>query len=122
MRRDPYKHMSRDQAAEHWYRHNTRVITCVDCGKQERRGIRAKPLCRECLKRRQRPARRRRQQERRATAAGTMAWKVIKLLGVKYPAPVDFACAHCGGMFRPRRKTARYCSPRCRVAAYRARQ
>jgi hypothetical protein len=33
----------------------------------------------------------------------------------------DRACAHCGGgMVIDRRSDARYCSPRCRVAAYRA--
>ena len=30
-------------------------------------------------------------------------------------------CSHCGSQFRPQRSTARFCSPRCRVAAQRAR-
>jgi hypothetical protein len=29
-------------------------------------------------------------------------------------------CAECGERFTPQRSTARYCSPRCRVAAHRA--
>jgi hypothetical protein len=32
------------------------------------------------------------------------------------------SCACCGGPFRPERTTGRYCSPRCRVAAHRARK
>jgi hypothetical protein len=36
--------------------------------------------------------------------------------------PVKFFCAVCGVEFVPRRKTARYCSTRCRVAAHRARK
>ena len=31
------------------------------------------------------------------------------------------ACSACGAPFRPQRSTARFCSPRCRVAAQRAR-
>ena len=30
-------------------------------------------------------------------------------------------CSHCGSQFRPKRSTARFCKPRCRVAAQRAR-
>jgi hypothetical protein len=30
-------------------------------------------------------------------------------------------CSACGSQFRPQRSTARFCSPRCRVAAQRAR-
>ena len=30
-------------------------------------------------------------------------------------------CSACGSQFRPHRSTARFCSPRCRVAAQRAR-
>jgi len=30
-------------------------------------------------------------------------------------------CSRCGSKFRPQRSTARFCSPRCRVAAQRAR-
>jgi len=30
-------------------------------------------------------------------------------------------CPACGSQFRPQRSTARFCSPRCRVAAQRAR-
>lgn len=32
------------------------------------------------------------------------------------------ACKHCGASFRPRRKTGRYCSDKCRQAAARARR
>ena len=35
-------------------------------------------------------------------------------------APVR-GCSHCGSQFRPQRSTARFCKPRCRVAAQRAR-
>lgn len=31
-------------------------------------------------------------------------------------------CENCGDAFRPKRATARYCSPRCRVAANRSRE
>ena len=31
------------------------------------------------------------------------------------------ACSACGSQFRPQRSTARFCSPRCRVAAQRSR-
>jgi len=34
---------------------------------------------------------------------------------------VSAACSACGALFRPQRSTARFCSPRCRVAAQRAR-
>jgi hypothetical protein len=30
-------------------------------------------------------------------------------------------CRHCGGAFTPERTSARFCSPKCRVAAHRAR-
>jgi hypothetical protein len=29
------------------------------------------------------------------------------------------ACSHCGVEFKPRRRTARFCGPTCRVAAHR---
>jgi hypothetical protein len=31
-----------------------------------------------------------------------------------------YTCEHCGGTFTPRRRDARFCSGRCRVAAHRA--
>src|SRR5262245_32185440 len=34
---------------------------------------------------------------------------------------MSIACSACGLQFRPRRSTARFCSPRCRVAAQRTR-
>ena len=55
---------------------------------------------------------------RRRVASGLL---VPKRLGESFSAFVlaRLACRPCGGAFEPERTTARYCSARCRVAAWR---
>jgi hypothetical protein len=99
--------------------------SCRDCGRKERivrslcnRG-RYCPLCgvlREHHRGRLAQARRRaRLKEGRGRAAG-----LSLVAGRASPsawAPIP--CRHCGVKFAPQRCTARYCSTRCRVAAWR---
>ncbi len=66
------------------------------------------------------------QRERRALKAGRLRLQVTYPRGprgpkVLVPVPVLIPCEVCGESFQPKRKTARYCSTRCRVAHHRAR-
>lgn len=51
-----------------------------------------------------------------STACKQVAWRVRRRLSRD-----RFACAGCGGAFRPARADARYCTPACRQRAYRSR-
>jgi hypothetical protein len=57
--------------------------------------------------------RRLREKNQRHLAAGLLKRKGTFLI------ECDIACAHCGASFRPERSSGRYCSGRCRAAAYR---
>jgi hypothetical protein len=46
----------------------------------------------------------------------TYGWEPVVLV------PKPFVCARCGTSFPPQRSTARYCSPNCRLVAWRARK
>jgi hypothetical protein len=94
---------------------------CAGCGKT---GIRASATrCSECSENHRRQLNTARQRRLRAIRAGRA--EVITHVGrhVTYREvkPVAFTCQHCGSMFSPKRTTAKFCSPKCRVAAYRNR-
>jgi hypothetical protein len=61
-----------------------------------------------------------RQRYRRAIRSGLLKIKGTGIFRVQVPLRV--ACAHCGVEFQPERTTARFCSPRCRVAFNRAKK
>jgi hypothetical protein len=92
-----------------------RLIACGACGKVETMAVsyRMARLCRECKARRTL----RQQRERRRLKAGLL---VVQTKGQHTSlVPVQRPCQQCGRLFEPKRTTARYCSTRCRVYAYR---
>jgi hypothetical protein len=92
------------------------VVAAAECGKQEQHRARAL-LCYACEAKEEREHRRRTQRDRRHIKAGLIAWKDLGhfLALVSVPG----CCQHCGAQFERQRRTARYCSTRCRVAAHR---
>jgi hypothetical protein len=75
-----------------------RTIRCQDCGAREERGCNAR-RCRDCQEEHARALRRERRQPRE---------------------PLPTKCSRCGTEFPARRSTAKFCSPKCRVAWNRA--
>jgi len=87
---------------------------CRWCGEVKELHCRAK-VCEDCRHERDM----KKQRERRAVKAGllvTVPHKAFRLLQ-----SAARTCGHCGGEFKPKRTTARYCSTKCRVYAARAR-
>jgi hypothetical protein len=62
------------------------------------------------------------QRLRRALESGRYQRPTASAQSVGDLTPKPFTCGHCGTEFVPQRNTARYCSPGCRLVAWRARQ
>jgi len=88
---------------------HARLHRCSECGKRfiaHHAARLCSGACRKAAK--DKVARRHNQKRRRLLSIGVLEREIY--------------CAHCGSLVRnPKRRTAAYCSPACRQAAYRAR-
>jgi hypothetical protein len=91
---------------------------CVDCGTEEKMSVKTH-RCKACRAKRDRQRQTDRQRERRGIKAGLIQRKRIGQLPLVQLQPVYRPCEHCGKPFAPRRTTARFCSPKCRVYHHR---
>ena len=99
------------------FRKYRRLVTCKQCGREELRGCLAE-LCSECQRERTKQRKAVAQRIRRRERSERFE-RIVVNDGFAVLAPVEFTCGHCGATFIPKRKTARYCSAKCRVYARR---
>jgi hypothetical protein len=69
--------------------------------------------CASCCREQRRAA----QKRRRALRSGRL--EIITTESFRVARPKMFKCDHCGGDFLPQRTTAKFCSARCRLRAFR---
>jgi hypothetical protein len=104
-----------------WLERMHAVLTCPECGTEERRDIRSS-RCTACQKQRRRERRREAQQRRRQYKAAAAGDRVKTTEFFQFIIPLEVSCRQCGKRFAPQRTSAQYCSARCRVAAWRERR
>ena len=102
---------------EYEFRKYRRLVTCKECGRKELRGYLAE-LCSECQRERTKQRKAEAQRARRRKRCGRFE-RIVVNESFAVLTPVEFTCGHCGATFIPKRKTARYCSAKCRVYACR---